>query len=117
MGDITFTLQRDWTDDKGQRNMTGKCQMSATYATGGESLSIGNEFRQVRSLKTIPLEDSGGYRFQVDDTQFDAPTTAIKVEAYRGDYDAGADGALIEVTAGVSLSAVYFNVHIIGLAA
>lgn len=118
-GDITFTIQNKFKDDIGQLHMIGKGVLSGSYATNGDLLYLGKMFRQIFDIIPTPLEDSGGYKFQVTDTRWATPKHAdeILVEAYWGDNNGGADGPMIEVTATTDLSAVYFQLEIIGLPA
>ena len=69
----------------------------ASYATGGESLDP-TDFGIVE-LVDIRIQSTSGYVFEYDYTN-------EKVLAYYADYNAGADGALIQVPGTTNLAAV-----------
>lgn len=82
--------------------LTGKIAFDSSYPTGGEALDLSNHFD--RLIAFIAFEPTAGYVFIYDRTN-------KKVKVYFADYDAGADGALIEVADTTDLSAltaVYF---------
>lgn len=87
---------------KGFKLLTGKIAFDDSYPTGGEALDLSNFFSRIISF--IAFEPTAGYIFIYDRTN-------KKVKVYYADYDAGADGALIEVADTTDLSAlteVYF---------
>lgn len=118
VGSITYTIERSWKDPKGKLHHIGKIRFSAAYVANGDSLSLGNMFRSIEHIDPTTLEDSGGYQIQVTDTSFATPkaTNSILVELYYGDWNAIANGPLIEAANG-DYSAVYARVHIVGLPA
>jgi len=75
----------------------------SSYPTGGEACDPG------LGTVNIALSDPSvsGYVFQYDYTN-------KKLKAFYADYDAGADGALIEVANGVDLSSVSVRLIFIG---
>lgn len=76
---------------------TGTFAFDSSYPTGGESVSgIWDLFKSVQGLVFF---SRSGYVFDVDYTN-------KKVLAYYSDYDAGADGALIQVPDTTNLSTV-----------
>lgn len=85
------------------RVVVGTFTFDASYATNGEACDPG--------LGTInaALSDAcvGGYMFQYD-------YSAKKLKAFYADYDAIADGALIEVASGVNLSTISVRMVFIG---
>lgn len=85
------------------RIVVGTFTFSSSYTTNGEACDPG--------LGTINLATCdpcvGGYTFQYD-------YSAKKLKAFYADYDAGADGALIEVAAEVDLDAVSVKMIFIG---
>jgi hypothetical protein len=81
------------------KEMVGAIDLG-TYATGGLDLDLSEWFNSVEFLAVEPFS---GYVFQYDYTN-------KKVLAYYADYDAEADGALIEYPdqTGLTLSGVRF---------
>lgn len=78
------------------RLVTGTIAFDSSYPTGGEALDLSGK---LKTLKSVMLENKSGYVFEYD--------YANKlVKAYYYDYDAGADGAAIEVANTTDLSAV-----------
>lgn len=75
-----------------------KIAFDASYDTGGELLTK-EQLGFSKAPDWVEIVAKGGYLFE-----YDAATEKVKV--YRFDYDAVADGAAIEVTAAVNLSAV-----------
>jgi hypothetical protein len=73
------------------------------YVTNGVSLDLSALLP--RGVGLILFENKSGYIFQYD-------YTAKKVKVYFADYDAGADGALIQYTNGAA-----FNVDGVGFVA
>jgi len=88
------------------RGVTANVTFDASYLTGGESFlpkDIGlGEFKSV-----IINQAEDGYIIHWD-------SVAQTLQAYYADYDAVADGALIEVANAVDLSAVIVEVVAIG---
>lgn len=70
--------------------------LDSSYPTGGEALDLSGDFND---LLLVQIEPMAGYIFVYD---YDNK----KVIAYYADYDAGADGALIEVADTTDLSAL-----------
>jgi hypothetical protein len=85
------------------RVVIGTFTFDSSYATNGEACDPG--------LGTINLAISdssvSGYTFQYDYSN-------KKLKAFYADYDAGADGALIEVANAVDLSAVSVRMIFVG---
>lgn len=79
--------------------------MDDSYPTGGEEV-LPAKFG-LTSLSMVQAAPSGGYVLEYDHAN-------KKLKAYYGDYDAVADGALIEVAAAANLSAVIARVIAIG---
>lgn len=99
MGTATFTGNAtNPTNVNGNlRVKQGTVTMSSSYATGGDALTPG----------AIGLERIINWDINTDDgyiLKYDKANN--KVLAYYADYDAGADGALIQVANAVDLSAV-----------
>jgi hypothetical protein len=77
------------------RVVTGTIAFDSSYPTGGESLTPANmALSRVQSVSILP---KSGYVFEYDYTN-------SKVLAYYADYDAVADGALIQVPDTTNLS-------------
>ena len=76
--------------------ISGTIDFDASYPTGGEAFDLSGK---MQSLKGILFEHKAGYTFQYDYGN-------KKVLAYYADYDAAADGALIQVADATNLSAV-----------
>jgi len=101
MGGLTVTpaVQHERNPFIGMfHNRNGKMQVGSfaftgTYVTNGEDIDGKLGFTPVFFI----AEPNGGYIFQYDHTN-------NKLEAYYADYDAGADGALIEVANGADLT-------------
>ena len=89
--ETVYSLQGFLT--KGGKIMQGSVALDSSYPTGGESV----EFPFTPQI--VLAEPSAGYIFQYDYTN-------EKLKAYYADYDAAADGALIEVANAVNLSAL-----------
>ncbi|MEE9446241.1 MAG: hypothetical protein V3V19_11320 [Cocleimonas sp.] len=70
--------------------------MNASYATGGDTLDLAAALN-LRSIIDVKF-DTATYILQYDKTNG-------KILAYYADYDAGADGALIQVANAVDLAA------------
>lgn len=69
----------------------------SSYVTGGLAVDPGS--LGLESVALLQASNSGGYAFEYDYTN-------KKLKAYRADYDAVADGPLVEVPATTNLSAV-----------
>lgn len=78
------------------RVLTGSLALDSSYPTGGENMDLSSKFA---ALKLVLFENDAGYVFQYDYTN-------KKVIAYYYDYDAGADGAAIQVANATDLSAL-----------
>lgn len=79
--------------------VTGTFAFDSSYPTGGESITdIANQFTELLGILVNPRL---GYVFSVDYT-----AGAQKLLAYYSDYDAVADGALIQVPDTTNLSTV-----------
>lgn len=82
----------------------------SSYPTGGESLTASDlGFQHASDIKLVLASPDGGYIFQYDYTN-------KKLLAYYADYDAVADGALIQVPNTTDLSGVT-DVRLLALAA
>jgi hypothetical protein len=78
----------------------------SSYVTGGESYTARNfGMGSVQAIYPDGMED--GYGMKPDYTN-------LKLKMFYADYDAVADGALIEVANGVNLSAVIVRCRILG---
>lgn len=77
--------------------LTGTFDFDSSYPTGGEACDLSQYFKG-DPLGAI-FAPKAGYVFEYD-------ATNKKVKAYYADYDAAADGALIEVANTTNLSAV-----------
>jgi hypothetical protein len=78
----------------GVRLAMGTIDFGSSYPTGGESISL-----PLSEVKGILIENKAGYVFQYDRDN-------KKVLAYYADYDAAADGALVQVANETNLSAL-----------
>lgn len=78
----------------GVRLVTGTIDFDSSYPTGGEAISL-----PLNEVKGMLIENKAGYVFQYDRTN-------KKILAYYADYDAVADGALIQVPDTTNLSAL-----------
>lgn len=91
----TANVELDIQIESGQHLYIGTITMDSSYPTGGEAIDVsGNE----RFKKLIP-QSKAGYIFSWD-------AANQKLLAYYADYDAVADGALIQVPNTTDLSAV-----------
>lgn len=87
------------------RHDLGKGQVSIaditldTYATNGLALTASLFGFRVGKIDAVFAQPASGYVFEWD-------AANSKLKAFYADYDAGADGALIEVASGVNLAAV-----------
>jgi hypothetical protein len=86
------------TVGSGVRFVTGQVDFDNSYPTGGEEMDISTMLNGA-DLKGVVFENKSGFVFEYDYTN-------SKVKAYYADYDAVADGALIQVAATTDLSAV-----------
>ena len=95
---LTITYPGDWSGVAGnQRQHRVTSDFDASYPTGGEPLTPGDlGLRVVNRLEASP---KSGFIFEYDKTN-------EKLLAYYADYDAVADGALIQVADTTDLSAV-----------
>lgn len=99
LADVTKIPGREGPEPDGRGFRTVRLiDMPASYTTGGESLTTA-QLGFSKAPDWVEIDPKGGYVFEYDKTN-------QKVKAYRADYDAVADGALIEVAAAVNLSAV-----------
>ena len=80
---------------RGGRVEFGSLAFDTSYPTGGESLT----FPAFKNVAIVLVESKAGYVFSYDYTN-------SKVIAYYADYDAVADGALIQVANETNLSAL-----------
>lgn len=78
----------------------------SSYVTGGESLTA--SMLGFTTVKSVVAPAAGGYVFEYDYVN-------SKLLAYYADYDAGADGALIQVAGAVDLSAVVTRILAVGV--
>lgn len=78
----------------GVRLATGTIDFDSSYPTGGEAISL-----PLSEVKGMLIENKAGYVFSYDRTN-------KKILAYYADYDAAADGALIQVADKADLSAL-----------
>jgi len=85
----------------------------SSYASGGFNVTV-NSLRWVE--KVIMASNDGGYKVEPGDISIGtgANRNVLTVPVKYYDYDAGADGAAIEVAAGTDLSAVTFSFIVIG---
>lgn len=107
MAGATFTLSgKPEGFPSGNVVLFGTITMDSSYPTGGESLAslFATYLSSVTDVMPLP---AGGYV-----PEFDSANN--KLLAYYADYDAGADGALIQVANAVDLSAVIFPVIVRG---
>lgn len=91
--------------DLGNGNLlvTGTLAMDSSYPTGGETLDVSSYFGGGNLyFVAISPGTSGGYILASDG----GTTSAQKIKAYYCDYDAVADGALIQVANATDLSAI-----------
>lgn len=92
------TLSGDWLKSIGNiKAVVGTVALDDSYPTGGESISAAAFGLGV--IDFLIASPTSGYVFQWDNAN-------KKLLAYYADYDAVADGALIQVGAGVNLSAL-----------
>jgi hypothetical protein len=77
--------------------LTGTYDFSNSYPTGGEVFDLSNYFS--KGVIAVDIFSKGGYVFEYDKAN-------KKVIAYHCNYDAVADGPLVEVANGTNLSAV-----------
>ena len=85
--------------------VTGKITFDSSYPTGGEALDLSKHMPN--EIEFISFESDDGYIFQYDRTN-------KKILAYYFDYNAGADGAAIEVANTTDLSAVVIRFFAVG---
>ena len=85
-----------------KRIMIVTADFDSSYPTGGEGLSADN--LGLAAIELVVPTPKSGYVFEYDYSN-------SKLKAYYADYDAAADGALIEVAATTDLSGVT-DVHI-----
>lgn len=80
----------------------GTVALDSSYPTGGEAFNAESEsgFSDVFTVQVLP---KSGYIFEYVDS---ATAANRKIKAYYADYNAAADGALIEVPDTTDLSAV-----------
>ena len=76
--------------------LTGQIGFDASYPIGGEAMDLSDYFTKVLG---ILFENKNGYVFEYDYAN-------AKVKAMYADYDAAADGALIEVANATNLISV-----------
>jgi hypothetical protein len=88
----TISTQQEF-NVRGSRLYIGTLVFTSTYTTGGESLTL----PFTPDLVTIPA--NSGYVFEYDYTN-------NKVKILYADYDAAADGVLIEIPNGISIAAL-----------
>ena len=81
----------------------------ASYATGGETLTIADTAQHDITIERIVHASGGGGGYVLE---WDKATQKAKV--MRADYPAASAGPLVETAAAVNLSAVTFNVVAIG---
>jgi len=82
-----------------KRFIQGKIAFDTSYPTGGEAFSLADMGLAGGVLDFCMFEPESGYIFEYDHTN-------NKVLAYYCDYDAVADGALIQVANTTDLSAL-----------
>ena len=91
---LALTLVDQWHDGKRQ-HFTGTIAASSTYATPGDTLDLRNEFLP-SSQVPVHVEIHGEAGFIYNYTP-GADLSDGKVQTRYADYDAVADGALIEI--------------------
>lgn len=97
----TLTIEKLDASNK-LRFVTGKFVFDTSYPTGGETVDFG-----LRSVYVAVIAPASGYVLEYD-------ATNKKVKAFYADYDATADGALIEVPNLTNLSAVTARFIVVG---
>lgn len=98
---FTKTYERDLGN--GVKLVTGTLAFDSSYPTGGEAVDLSSYFPGGTIIQVMADPcSSGGYVVGHD---YGTPA-AGKFMAYWCDYDAGADGALVQVTATTDLSAL-----------
>jgi len=100
---VSVTHQTVWGD---VQIVFGTITMSNSYATGGDTLSTG-DFGLTELNHLFLSTRTGGYVLAWDKANG-------KVLAYYGDYDAAADGALVQVAATTDLSSVVADFVAVG---
>jgi len=83
-----------------------------SYAAGGEPISASSQLPN-KVHGGIVIKGAGGYVIEVE-PQTNFGPTAPKLRVYYADYDAAADGALIEVPTTTDLSSVSCHVRLFG---
>lgn len=110
--DVTVTVEERTIEGKKRRN---RCKIvfgdgALTYPTGGVPLPTYENWGMTRNLDYIILVDPNddiGYHWKYD-------LDNHKLQGYYYDYDAGADGAAIELTTGVAPAAGTFYAEAVG---
>lgn len=105
-GDSTHTLRIHNfgpADPGGNRMKIAQGTLTATgnYATGGYALDLSGK---IPNLQGVVIEPKAGY---VSEYLY----STKKVKVYYADYDAGADGALIEVADNTDITTPYVSVR------
>jgi hypothetical protein len=77
--------------------LTGTFDFDSSYPTGGEDFDVSNYFS--KGVRKVLFSPKSGYVFEYDKDN-------KKIKAFYADYDASADGALIEVADTADLSGV-----------
>ena len=107
MGNVTIsTVTKQAYVIGNVRMVIGSFTMSNSYAAGGDT--VNNKLIPLKRILKIFLSPKSGYI-----PEYDLANNKVKV--YYADYDAAADGALIEVAATTDLSSVSFDFIAIGV--
>lgn len=77
--------------------LTGTFDFDSSYPTDGEDFDVSSYFPKGVIAVIVPSKDGYVFEYDKDDE---------KIKAYYADYDAGSDGALIEVADEEDLSSV-----------
>ena len=78
----------------------------ASYTTGGDAITIASEVASKVYGGWIISSDAEGYVFEVEQTSSSYAPGGLKLRCYYADYDAAADGKLIEIPATTDISGV-----------
>jgi len=99
----SFTKSRERDLGGGMKLVYGTLAMDSSYPTNGEALDLSTYFPGgTIHLFLADLESSQGYILAHDG----GTASGGKIKAYYADYDAAADGALIEVANTTDLSGI-----------
>lgn len=107
---ITYTLTEVERVFAPQNNVIrATAAVAGTYSAGGDVVTVGTQLRtydeEFDEVLEIDVKNPQGYQWEYIRGASNGVDLG-KLKVYRGDYDLGADGAFVEVTAGVDLSAL-----------